>query len=164
VAEATRLAHELGTGGVFGGQMEVKGATGVWRELTDDLNVMSQNLTLQVRTIKMVTKAVYQGEFENAIILPAQGEMARCSRELGQESKLAGQIDLPGAENTWRDLVSSVNLTSDTLTVQLRSLKDAALAAVDGDSSRRITVEAQGEMKELRDALNILIERSASPG
>lgn len=183
-AEATRLALELGTEGIFGGQMEVKSVTGIWKELTGNLNVMAANLTDQVRNISHVVTAVASGDLTKKITVDGRGEVlalkdttnvmvdqlnslvsevTRVARGLGTQGQLGRRVEMRGVAGTWRDLSDNINIMADSLTVQVRSLSDTVQAALEGDTTRRITVEAQGEMRGLRDRLNLLIERTTPP-
>lgn len=181
--EMQRVARELGTDSILGGQCEVKGISGVWKELIDNFNIMAQNLTLQIRATHKIVTAIAKGNFNLKLIIESPGEVGTLAktlndmsdrlsifaseittvvRKVGMESQLGFQAEVPNADGTWQDLINNINGMANTLTVQVRSLNDAAQAAIDGDTTRRVTVEAQGEMVELRDALNVLIERSAT--
>ena len=176
--EVTRVAKEVGTEGKLGGQAKVAGAGGVWRDLTDNVNGMASNLTNQVRNIADVTTAVAKGDLGKKITVDARGEIlelkntvntmvdqlnafadevTRVAKEVGTEGKLGGQAEVPGVAGTWKDLTDSVNLLANNLTVQVRSIADVATAVTRGDLSRQITVQAQGELNELKNNINQMI-------
>jgi HAMP domain-containing protein/CheY-like chemotaxis protein/signal transduction histidine kinase len=176
--EVTRVAKEVGTEGKLGGQAKVPGVGGVWRDLTDNVNAMAANLTGQVRNIADVTTAVANGDLSQKITVEAQGEMlslkstmntmvdklrvfadevTRVAREVGTEGKLGGQADVPGVAGTWKALTDSVNAMANSLTVQVRNIADVATAVTKGDLTRQITVEAQGELDELKTNINQMI-------
>ncbi|HEY0997635.1 MAG TPA: HAMP domain-containing protein, partial [Gemmatimonadaceae bacterium] len=176
--EVTRVAREVGTEGKLGGQAKVTGVAGVWRDLTDNVNAMAQNLTGQVRNIADVATAVANGDLSQKITVEAQGEVlslkntlnimvdklrvfadevTRVAKEVGTEGKLGGQADVPGVAGTWKDLTDSVNAMANSLTVQVRNIADVATAVTKGDLTRQITVEAQGELDELKTNINQMI-------
>ncbi|MHB0947644.1 MAG: HAMP domain-containing protein [Gemmatimonadaceae bacterium] len=176
--EVTRVAREVGTEGRLGGQAKVTGVAGVWRDLTDNVNAMAQNLTGQVRNIADVATAVANGDLSQKITVEAQGEVlslkntlnimvdklrvfadevTRVAKEVGTEGKLGGQADVPGVAGTWKDLTDSVNAMANSLTVQVRNIADVATAVTKGDLTRQITVEAQGELDELKSNINQMI-------
>jgi HAMP domain-containing protein/CheY-like chemotaxis protein/signal transduction histidine kinase len=176
--EVTRVAREVGTEGKLGGQAKVPGAGGVWRDLTDNVNGMASNLTNQVRNIADVTTATAKGDLSRKITVDARGEIlelkntvntmvdqlnafadevTRVAKEVGTEGKLGGQAEVPGVAGTWKDLTDSVNLLANNLTVQVRSIADVATAVTRGDLSRQITVQAQGELNELKNNINQMI-------
>ncbi len=176
--EVTRVAREVGTEGKLGGQAKVTGVAGVWRDLTDNVNAMAQNLTSQVRNIADVATAVANGDLSQKITVEAQGEVlslkstlnvmvdklrvfadevTRVAKEVGTEGKLGGQADVPGVAGTWKDLTDSVNAMANSLTVQVRNIADVATAVTKGDLTRQITVEAQGELDELKSNINQMI-------
>ena len=176
--EVTRVAREVGTEGKLGGQAKVAGAGGVWRDLTDNVNGMASNLTNQVRNIADVTTAVAKGDLGKKITVDARGEIlelkntvntmvdqlnafadevTRVAKEVGTEGKLGGQAEVPGVAGTWKDLTDSVNLLANNLTVQVRSIADVATAVTRGDLSQQITVQAQGELDELKKNINQMI-------
>ncbi|MBX6388644.1 MAG: HAMP domain-containing protein [Frankia sp.] len=178
--EVTRVAREVGTEGNLGGQAHVRGVSGVWRDLTESVNSMAGNLTTQVRNIALVTTAVAKGDLSQKITVPAQGEIAllkdtvntmvgqlssfadevtRVAREVGVEGKLGGQAKVDGVAGVWRDLTDSVNQLAATLTIQLRAIGDVSTAVTRGDLTRSITVEAEGEVAELKDNINQMIAR-----
>ncbi len=177
-SEVTRVAREVGSEGMLGGQARVPGAGGVWRDLTDNVNFMASNLTAQVRNIALVTTAVANGDLSQNITVEARGEIlelkntvntmveklrvfadevTRVSKEVGTEGKLGGQADVPGVAGTWKELTDSVNAMANSLTVQVRNIADVATAVTKGDLTRQITVEAQGELDELKSNLNQMI-------
>jgi len=168
----------VGTEGKLGGQAEVEGVGGVWKDLTDNVNTMASNLTAQVRGIARVVTAVANGELEGKLVLEAKGEIAeladtingmtdtlatfadqvtQVAREVGTEGKLGGQANVPGAAGTWRDLTDNVNRLSATLTTQVRAIADVATSVTEGDLTRSIGVEASGEVAVLKDKLNEMI-------
>ncbi|HEX9735469.1 MAG TPA: HAMP domain-containing protein [Thermoanaerobaculia bacterium] len=180
--EVTRVAREVGTEGMLGGQAQVRGVSGIWKELTDNVNLMATNLTEQVRGIARVVTAVATGDLEQRLQLMAKGEIAalvdtinsmthtlstfadevtRVAREVGVEGKLGGQADVPGAAGMWRDLTDNVNELAGNLTRQVRAIGDVATAVTKGDLTRAIDVEARGEVAELKDNLNQMIETLA---
>ncbi len=177
-AEVTRVAREVGTDGQLGGQARVPGVSGTWKDLTDNVNVMASNLTDQVRGISKVVTAVAMGDLSKRLVLVAKGEIAALAdtinnmtdtlrtfaeqvtsvaREVGIEGKLGGQAKVPGAAGTWRDLVDNVNQLAGNLTTQVRAISDVASAVIEGDLSRTIDVEAQGEVLSLKDTINQMI-------
>ncbi|MCL9796700.1 HAMP domain-containing protein, partial [Frankia sp. AgKG'84/4] len=178
--EVTRVAREVGTEGALGGQAHVRGVSGVWRDLTESVNSMAGNLTGQVRNIALVTTAVARGDLSQKITVPAQGEIAelkntvntmvdqlssfaaeitRVGWEVGVEGKLGGQATVAGVAGTWMDLTDNVNQLATTLTIQLRAIGDVSTAVTRGDLTRSITVEAEGEVAELKDNINQMIAR-----
>ena len=180
--EVTRVAREVGTEGKLGGQAKVPGAAGVWRDLTDNVNGLASNLTTQVRNIADVTTAVANGDLSQKITVEAQGEMlslkntinnmvdrlrvfgdevTRVAKEVGTEGKLGGQAEVPGVAGTWKGLTDSVNAMANSLTVQVRNIADVATSVTKGDLTRQITVEAQGELDELKTNINQMIAQPA---
>src|SRR5688572_21313517 len=180
--EVTRVAREVGTEGILGGQAEVRGLSGTWRELTDNVNVMARNLTEQVRGIARVVTAVANGDLKRQLTLEARGEIATLvetinamtvtlstfadqvtsvARDVGVEGRLGGQADVPGAAGMWRDLTNNVNELAGNLTRQVRAIGDVATAVTKGDLSQSITVEARGEVAFLKDNLNQMIRTLA---
>ncbi len=176
--EVTRVAREVGTEGTLGGQAEVRGVSGTWRELTNNVNVMAANLTGQVRGIARVVTAVARGDLKQTLTLDARGEIAALvqtinsmivtlstfadqvtsvARDVGVEGRLGGQADVPGAAGIWRDLTNNVNELAGNLTRQVRAIGDVATAVIKGDLTRSITVEARGEVALLKDNLNKMI-------
>jgi len=177
-AEVTRVAREVGTDGKLGGQAQVKGVGGVWKDLTDNVNTMASNLTDQVRGIASVVTAVANGDLRHKLTLEAKGEIAELAntinsmtgtlavfadqvtsvaREVGVEGRLGGQARVPGAAGTWRDLTDNVNQLSATLTTQVRAIAEVATAVTKGDLTRSIGVEASGEVAVLKDNINEMI-------
>jgi HAMP domain-containing protein/nitrogen-specific signal transduction histidine kinase len=177
-AEVTRVAREVGTEGKLGGQADVKGVAGTWKDLTDSVNFMASNLTDQVRGIAQVVTAVANGNLNRKLFLEAKGEIAELAetinnmidtlaifadqvttvaREVGVEGKLGGQASVPGAAGTWRDLTDNVNRLAANLTTQLRAIADVATAVTKGDLTRAIQVEAQGEVAFVKDNINEMI-------
>ena len=177
--EVTRVAREVGTEGRLGGQADVHGASGTWKDLTDSVNVMASNLTDQVRNIALVTTAVADGDLSQKITVDARGEVAqlkqtvntmvdqlrsfgdevtRVAREVGTEGRLGGQADVRGASGTWKDLTDSVNVMASNLTDQVRSIAQVATAVARGDLSQKITVEAKGEVAILAETINSMTD------
>jgi HAMP domain-containing protein/signal transduction histidine kinase/CheY-like chemotaxis protein len=177
-AEVTRVAREVGTEGILAGQAEVRGVSGIWKELTDNVNVMARNLTEQVRGIARVVTAVANGDLQQRLHLDAKGEIATLTdtinnmtvtlstfaeqvtsvaRAVGVEGILGGQADVPGAAGVWRDLTNNVNELAGNLTRQVRAIGDVATAVTKGDLTQSITVEARGEVATLKDNLNQMI-------
>jgi HAMP domain-containing protein/CheY-like chemotaxis protein/signal transduction histidine kinase len=177
-AEVTRVAREVGTDGKLGGQAQVPGVAGTWKDLTDNVNVMAANLTAQVRGIVKVVTAVANGVLTQKLTVNAKGEVAALAdtinnmtdtlatfadqvttvaREVGVEGRLGGQANVPGAAGTWKDLVDNVNLLADNLTNQVRAIAEVATAVTKGDLTRSIQVEARGEVAELKDNINTMI-------
>ena len=178
-AEVTRVAREVGTDGKLGGQAQVPGVAGTWKDLTDNVNVMAANLTEQVRGIVKVVTAVANGELTKKLTVQAKGEVAALAdtinnmtdtlatfadqvttvaREVGVEGRLGGQANVPGAAGTWKDLTGNVNLLADNLTNQVRAIAEVATAVTKGDLTRSVQVEASGEVAELKDYINTMID------
>ena len=178
--EVTRVAREVGTDGKLGGQADVPGVAGTWKDLTDNVNVMASNLTSQVRGIVRVVTSVANGDLAQKLVLEARGEIAALAdtindmtntlrtfsdqvttvaREVGMEGKLGGQARVPGAAGTWKDLTDSVNMLAGNLTAQVRNIALVTTAVANGDLSKKITVEAQGEILELKDTINAMVEQ-----
>lgn len=181
-AEVSRVAREVGTDGVLGGQANVPGISGIWKELTDNVNVMARNLTAQVGGIARVVTAVAHGDLTQKLVLEAQGEIALLvdtingmidtlsvfaqqvtgvARDVGVEGKLGGQADVPGAAGVWRDLTNNVNELAGNLTRQVRAIGDVATAVTKGDLTQSITVDARGEVAQLKDNINQMIRTLA---
>src|SRR6202050_2399499 len=179
-AEVTRVAREVGTEGRLGGQAEVKGIAGVWKDLTDSVNSMAGNLTNQVRNIAEVTTAVAKGDLSTRITVDARGEIlqlkntintmvdqlssfaaevTRVAREVGTEGNLGGQADVPGVGGTWKDLTDSVNSMAGNLTSQVRNIAEVTTAVAKGDLSRKITVDVRGEILELKNTINTMVDQ-----
>jgi hypothetical protein len=177
-AEVTRLAREVGTEGKLGGQAEVPEVAGTWKDLTDNVNVMANNLTNQVRGIVKVVTAVANGDLRQRLTVESKGEVAALAdtinsmtdtlaifadqvtsvaREVGVEGRLGGQAHVPGAAGTWKDLTANVNLLAANLTTQVRAIAEVATAVTQGDLTRSIQVDARGEVSELKDNINAMI-------
>ncbi|MEV6738345.1 HAMP domain-containing protein [Streptomyces sp. NPDC051104] len=178
--EVTRVAREVGSEGRLGGQAQVPGVAGVWRDLTDSVNFMAGNLTSQVRNIAQVTTAVAQGDLSQKITVDARGEIlelkntintmvdqlsafadevTRVAREVGTDGRLGGQADVKGVKGTWRDLTDSVNFMAGNLTAQVRNVAQVATAVAQGDLSQKITVDARGEILELKNTINTMVDQ-----
>ncbi|UUF13475.1 MULTISPECIES: HAMP domain-containing protein [Flavobacterium] len=179
-SEVTRVAREVGTEGKLGGQAQVEGVGGTWKDLTDSVNQMASNLTGQVRNIAEVTTAVAKGDLSLQITVDVKGEIlelkntintmvdqlrgfasevTRVSREVGTEGKLGGQANVPGVAGTWKDLTDSVNQMAGNLTAQVRNIADVAIAVANGDMSRKITVDVRGEILQLKETLNTMVDQ-----
>ncbi|WP_461010651.1 HAMP domain-containing protein [Streptomyces capparidis] len=179
-AEVTRMARDVGTEGILGGQAEVPGVSGVWEDLTDSVNSMGRNLTNQVRNISQVTTAVARGDLSQKITVDARGEflelkstvntmvdqlssfaeqVTRVAREVGTEGRLGGQAEVQGVAGVWRDLTDSVNSMAGNLTDQVRNISQVATAVARGDLSQKITVDARGEILELKNTLNTMVDQ-----
>jgi len=179
-AEVTRVAREVGTEGKLGGQAQVKGVTGAWKDLTDNVNFMAANLTSQVRNIAEVTTAVANGDLSRKITVDVKGEVlelkntintmvdqlnafssevTRVAREVGTEGKLGGQAQVKGVTGAWKDLTDNVNLMAGNLTGQVRNIADVTTAVARGDLSKKITVEVRGEILELKNTINIMVDQ-----
>ena len=177
-SEVTRVAREVGTEGKLGGQAVVKGVSGTWKDLTDNVNFMANNLTTQVRGIARVVTAVAKGDLKRKLAVEAKGEVAELAatindmidtlatfadqvttvaREVGIEGKLGGQAQVPGASGTWRDLTDNVNRLAANLTTQVRAITEVTTAVAGGDLSKRITVDAAGELGDLKNNVNEMI-------
>src|SRR5436305_9683951 len=164
---AARVAREVGTEGILGGQANVPGVAGTWKDLTDNVNFMASNLTNQVRNIALVTTAVANGDLSQKITVDVRGEVlelkdtinnmveklrifadevSRVAREVGTEGRLGGQASVPGVGGTWKDLTDNVNAMAGNLTVQVRNIADVTTAVARGDLSRKITVDVRGEI------------------
>ena len=177
-SEVTRVAREVGTEGILGGQADVAGVAGTWKDLTDNVNVMAANLTSQVRGIVKVVTAVANGDLSQKLTFEAKGEVAALAdtinsmtdtlatfadqvttvaREVGVEGRLGGQANVPGAAGTWKDLTANVNLLAANLTTQVRAIADVATAVTKGDLTRYIQVDAKGEVADLKNYINAMI-------
>jgi HAMP domain-containing protein len=182
-AEVTRVAREVGTEGKLGGQAAAKGVAGIWRELTDSVNSMAGNLTGQVRNIADVTTAVANGDLSKKITVDVKGEflelkdtintmvdqlrsfaseVTRVAREVGTEGKLGGQAKVEGVSGTWKDLTDSVNSMAGNLTGQVRNIAAVTTAVANGDLSRKITVDVKGEILELKNTINTMVDQLSS--
>src|SRR6202012_1105475 len=179
-SEVPRVAREVGTEGKLGGQAVVKGVSGTWKDLTDNVNLMASNLTGQVRNIAEVTTAVANGDLGKKITADAKGEVleltntittmgyqlssfaakvTRCAREVGTEGKLGGQAEVKGVSGTWKDLTDSVNQLAGNLTAQVRNIAKVTTAVAQGDLSQKITVDAKGEIFELKNTINVMVDQ-----
>jgi len=179
-AEVTRVAREVGTEGKLGGQAEVQGVAGTWKDLTDNVNFMANNLTAQVRNIADVATAIAKGDLSRKITVDVKGEIlqlketmntmvdrlnafasevSRVAREVGTEGKLGGQAEVGGVAGTWKDLTDNVNSMASNLTAQVRNIADVATAVARGDLSRKITVDVKGEILELKETINTMVDQ-----
>jgi len=182
-SEVTRVAREVGSEGKLGGQAEVKGVAGTWKDLTDSVNLMAGNLTGQVRNIADVTTAVANGDLSKKITVDVRGEIlelkntintmvdqlngfasevTRVAREVGTEGKLGGQADVRGVAGTWKDLTDSVNFMAGNLTSQVRNIAEVTTAVANGDLSKKITVDVKGEILELKNTINTMVDQLSS--
>ncbi len=182
-AEVTRVAREVGTEGKLGGQARVEGVSGTWKDLTDSVNFMAGNLTSQVRNIAAVTTAVARGDLTKKITVDVQGEIlelkntintmvdqlssfaaevTRVAREVGSEGKLGGQASVPGVAGTWKDLTDNVNFMAGNLTSQVRNIATVTTAVARGDLTKKITVDVQGEILELKNTVNTMVDQLSS--
>jgi HAMP domain-containing protein/CheY-like chemotaxis protein/signal transduction histidine kinase len=178
--EVTRVAREVGSEGILGGQAQVAGVSGTWRDLTESVNFMAANLTSQVRNIAEVTTAVAKGDLSKKITVNVRGEIlelkntintmvdqlnsfagevTRVAREVGSEGKLGGQAKVPGVSGTWKDLTDSVNFMASNLTSQVRNIAEVTTAVAKGDLSRKITVDVRGEILELKNTINTMVDQ-----
>ncbi|MEO5802278.1 MAG: HAMP domain-containing protein, partial [Verrucomicrobiota bacterium] len=182
-SEVTRVAREVGTEGELGGQAKVEGVSGTWKDLTDSVNLMASNLTAQVRSIATVTTAVANGDLSKKITVNVKGEIlelkntintmvdqlssfasevTRVAREVGTEGKLGGQADVKGVAGTWKDLTDSVNSMAGNLTAQVRNIAEVTTAVANGDLSKKITVDVKGEILQLKNTINTLVDQLSS--
>jgi HAMP domain-containing protein/CheY-like chemotaxis protein/signal transduction histidine kinase len=182
-SEVTRVAREVGTEGKLGGQAQVKGVAGTWKDLTDSVNSMAGNLTSQVRNIAEVTTAVANGDLSKKITVDVRGEIlqlkdtinvmvdqlrsfasevTRVAREVGTEGKLGGQAYVPGVAGTWKDLTDNVNFMASNLTGQVRNIAAVTTAVANGDLSKKITVDVKGEILELKNTINVMVDQLSS--
>jgi hypothetical protein len=182
-SEVTRVAREVGTEGKLGGQAQVAGVAGTWKDLTDNVNSMASNLTAQVRNIAEVATAIASGDLSKKITVDVSGEIlrlketintmvdqlngfasevTRVAREVGTEGKLGGQAQVPGVGGTWKDLTDNVNLMASNLTAQVRNIAEVATAIASGDLSKKITVDVRGELLNLKETLNTMVEQLRS--
>ncbi|MFK0296600.1 HAMP domain-containing protein [Streptomyces sp. NPDC090442] len=178
--EVTRVAREVGTEGRLGGRAQVRGVSGVWKDLTDNVNSMASNLTWQVRNIAQVTTAVANGDLSQKITVDARGEIlelkstintmvdqlsafadevTRVAREVGTEGQLGGRAQVRGVSGVWKDLTESVNFMADNLTTQVRNIAQVSSAVAEGDLGKKITVEAKGEILELKSTINTMVDQ-----
>src|SRR6202041_3224479 len=179
-SEVTRVAREVGTEGKLGGQAVVRGVSGTWKDLTDNVNVMAANLTDQVRSIAAVATAGERGDLSQQITVEAMGEVAglagtinrmvgtlsafadevtRVAREVGTEGRLGGQADVKGVSGTWKDLPATANVMAANLTDQVRSIAEVTTAVAKGDLSQKIRVDARGEIMELKETINTMVDQ-----
>src|SRR5205823_2922597 len=177
-AEVTRVAKEVGTEGKLGGQANVEGVSGVWKDLTDNVNTLAGNLTDQVRNIAEVTTAVANGDLSKKITVDVRGEVlqlkdtintmvdqlrafsvevTRVAREVGTEGRLGGQAQVEGVSGTWRQLTESVNFMATSLTEQVRNIAEVTTAVANGDLSKKVTVDVRGEVAELKNTINTMV-------
>ncbi|MEV2200238.1 HAMP domain-containing protein [Streptomyces fradiae] len=181
--EVTRVAREVGTEGILGGQARVRGVTGIWKDLSDNVNVMANNLTSQVRNISRVSSAVANGDLTKKVTVEARGEVAeladtvntmvttlssfadevtRVAREVGTEGELGGQAHVPGVSGTWKDLTESVNSMASNLTGQVRQIAAVTTAIAKGDLTKKIDIDARGEIQELKNTINTMVDQLSS--
>src|SRR6187399_1835207 len=179
-SEVTRVAREVGTEGKLGGQAQVRGVAGTWKDLTDNVNSMASNLTAQVRNIADVATAIAKGDLSRKSTVDVKGEIlqlketmntmvdqlnafssevTRVAREVGTEGKLGGQAEVGGVAGTWKDLTDNVNSMANNLTGQVRNIADVATAIAKGDLSRKITVDVQGEILQLKETMNTMVDQ-----
>jgi hypothetical protein len=179
-SEVTRVAREVGTDGKLGGQAIVPGVAGTWKDLTDSVNAMCGNLTAQVRNIANVTTAVARGDLSRKITVDVRGEIlelkdtintmvdqlnsfasevTRVAREVGTEGKLGGQAQVPGVAGTWKDLTDNVNFMASNLTAQVRNIAEVSTAIAGGDLSKKITVNVSGEILQLKETINTMVDQ-----
>src|SRR5207249_3367374 len=182
-AEVTRVAREVGTEGKLGGQAQVRDVSGVWKDLTESVNMMAGNLTGQVRNIADVTIAVANGDLSKKITADVRGEflqlkdtintmvdqlrsfaaeVTRVAREVGTDGKLGGQAVVPGVAGTWKDLTDSVTAMASNLTSQVRNIADVTIAVANGYRSKKITVDVRGEILQLKDTINTMVDQLRS--
>src|SRR5262249_55172541 len=178
--EVTRVAREVGTDGKLGGQALVPGVAGTWKDLTDSVNAMAGNLTVQLRDMSKVATAIAKGDLSQKITVDVSGEILQIknaintmvdqlnsfasevtgvAREVGTDGKLGGQAQVPGVAGTWKDLTDSVNSMASNLTAQVRNIAEVATAVARGDLSRKITVDVKGEILELKNTLNTMVDQ-----
>src|SRR6476619_3545793 len=178
--EVTRVAREVGTDGRLGGQADVRGVSGTWRALTDSVNTMASNLTNQVRSISSAATAIAEGDLSRKITVSARGEIAelaetinsltdtlrlfadevtRVAREVGTEGRLGGQAAVPDVAGTWKNLTDHVNSMASNLTLQVRNIADVTTAVAKGDLSRKITVDVRGEILQLKETINTMVDQ-----
>src|SRR5207253_3199058 len=181
--EVTRVAREVGTEGILGGQAHVKGVSGTWKDLTDNVNYMASNLTSQGRNVAQGATAVANGDLSQKITVQAKGEVAalaetinsmtdtlrdfanevtRVAREVGSEGKLGGQAQVEGVAGTWKDLTDSVNSMASNLTSQVRDTAQVTTAVASGDLTQKVTVDVKGEISELKNTINTMVDQLSS--
>src|SRR5437762_2829521 len=179
-SEVTRVAREVGTDGRLGGQAEVKGVAGVWKDLTDSVNSMAGNLTAQVRNIAEVTTAVANGDLRKKVTVDVRGEISelkntitamaykmnsrasevtRVAREVGTEGQLGGQAEVSGVAGVWKDLTDSVNSMAGNLTGQVRNIAEVTTAVANGDLTKKVTVDVRGEILQLKNTINAMVDQ-----
>src|SRR5678810_1181007 len=179
-AEVTRVAREVGTEGKLGGQAQVPGVAGTWKDLTDNVNGLASNLTSQVRNIAEVTTAVARGDLSRTITVDVKGEIlelkntintmvdqlngfaaevTRVAREVGTEGNLGGQAQVPGVAGTWKDLTDNVNLMAANLTGQVRNIAEVITSVAKGDLSKKMTADVRGEILELKNTINTMVDQ-----
>ena len=182
-AEVSRVAREVGTDGKLGGQAQVPGVAGTWKDLTDNVNSMASNLTGQVRNIADVATAIARGDLSRKITVDVKGEIlqlketintmveqlsafasevTRVAREVGTEGKLGGQAAVPGVAGTWKDLTDNVNSMASNLTGQVRNIAEVTIAVANGDLSKKITADVRGEILQLKETINTMVEQLRS--
>jgi CheY-like chemotaxis protein/signal transduction histidine kinase/HAMP domain-containing protein len=182
-SEVTRVAREVGTEGQLGGQAAVSGVAGTWKDLTDNVNLMASNLTVQLRDVSKVATAIATGDLRQKITVEVKGEIlqikdtintmvdqlngfasevTRVAREVGTEGRLGGQAEVPGVAGTWKDLTDNVNQMASNLTGQVRNIADVTIAVANGDLSKKITVDVRGEILQLKEAINTMVEQLRS--
>src|SRR5881398_1769548 len=182
-AEVTRVARDVGTEGKLGGQAQVRGVAGTWKDLTDNVNLMASNLTVQLRDVSKVATAIASGDLTQKITVDVRGEIlqikdvintmvdqlssfasevTRVAREVGTEGKLGGQADVRGVAGTWKDLTDSVNFMASNLTAQVRNIATVTTAVARGDLSKKITVDVRGEILELKNTINTMVDQLRS--
>jgi HAMP domain-containing protein len=182
-SEVTRVAREVGTEGKLGGQAQVRGVAGTWTDLTDNVNSMASNLTAQVRNIADVATAIARGDLSSKITVDVKGEIlqlkktmntmvdqlnasasevSRVAREVGTEGKLGGQAQVPDVAGTWKNLTDNVNSMAGNLTAQVRNIAEVTIAVANGDLSKKITVDVRGEILELKETINTMVEQLRS--
>jgi HAMP domain-containing protein len=178
--EVTRVAREVGTEGKLGGQAQVSGVAGTWKDLTDNVNSMAGNLTAQVRNIAEVATAIAGGDLSKKITVDVRGEIlllketlntmvdqlrsfaaevTRVAREVGTDGRLGGQAVVPGVAGTWKDLTDSVNAMAGNLTAQVRNIAEVTTAVARGDLSKKITVDVSGEILQLKETINTMVDQ-----
>src|SRR5204863_233573 len=182
-SEVTRVAREVGTEGKLGGQADVRGVAGTWKDLTDNVNLMASNLTVQLRDMSKVATAIAGGDLRQKITVDVRGEIlqiknvintmvdqlssfasevTRVAWEVGAEGKLGGQAAVEGVAGTWKDLTDSVNSMASNLTAQVRNIADVTTAVAKGDLSKKITVDVKGEILQLKDTINTMVDQLRS--
>src|SRR5205814_1476427 len=184
-SEVTRVAREVGSEGILGGQAEVRGVSGTWKDLTDSVNFMAGDLTAQDRNIAAVTTAVARGDLSKKVTVDVKGEIlelkstvntmvdqlnsfasevTRVAREVGTEGKLGGQATVKGVAGTWKDLTHSVNFMASNLTAQVRNIAEVTTAVATGDLSKKVTVDVKGEILELKQTITSMVDETHSFG